>query len=93
MGLAVCFTTSSERKRELKMSIKRTTKINNVFFFSFSGNRELDSLGGGNILREVDNRQLDEIGGGNILREIDSLGGGNILRSLKFPSYPIRQVT
>jgi len=48
--------------------------------------RELDSLGGGNILRELngakhDQRQLDQLGGGNILRDLSDLGGGNILRS------------
>merc|ERR1712223_711383 len=53
--------------------------------------RELDSIGGGNILRSLDSigggnilrhapKSLDSIGGGHILRQLDSIGGGNILR-------------
>merc|ERR1711976_491114 len=45
--------------------------------------RTLDSLGGGNILRETGyDRSLDSLGGGHILRQLDSLGGGNILREV-----------
>jgi len=55
--------------------------------------RDLISLGGGNILRSLDvlptyeqlveARQLSQLGGGNILRDLSALGGGNILRSLQ----------
>merc|ERR1712038_554613 len=55
--------------------------------------RDLSSLGGGNILRSLDvlptyeqlveARQLSQLGGGNILRDLSALGGGNILRSLQ----------
>merc|ERR1712107_553090 len=51
--------------------------------------RQLDSLGGGNILRHLDTlgegnilRSLDDISRGNILRRLDTIGGGNILRHL-----------
>merc|ERR1711983_147468 len=41
--------------------------------------RSLDSIGGGNILRQAP-KSLDSIGGGHIIRQLDSIGGGNILR-------------
>merc|ERR1712008_39616 len=49
--------------------------------------RELDSIGGGNLLRS-----LDSIGGGNLLRQapksLDSIGGGNILRGASDHNVP-----
>jgi len=58
--------------------------------------RDLSSLGGGNILRSilptyeqlVEARQLSQLGGGNILRDLSALGGGNILRSLQDAPAP-----
>ena len=66
--------------------------ISNIWSLGAS-RRELDSIGGGNILRHLDSigggnilrhapKSLDSIGGGNILRQLDSIGGGNILRQL-----------
>jgi len=61
--------------------------------------RDLSSLGGGNILRSIspyeqyirnEARQLSQLGGGNILRDLSSLGGGNILRSLEPYHMPPR---
>ena len=68
------------------------------FKFVLGGQRALDSLGGGNILRDLDSlgggnilrhasKSLDSLGGGNIIRQLDTLGGGNILRGI--PQYPV----
>nr|XP_033342851.1 uncharacterized protein LOC117229974 isoform X1 [Megalopta genalis] len=54
--------------------------------------RNLDQIGGGNLLRSVDDRfsrNLDQIGGGNLVRSmddrfsrnLDQIGGGNLVRS------------
>ncbi|KAI5644341.1 hypothetical protein NE865_03710 [Phthorimaea operculella] len=49
--------------------------------------RFVDSLGGGNLVRNLDSigggnlvRNLDSIGGGNLVRNLDSLGGGNLVK-------------
>ncbi|XP_050666211.1 uncharacterized protein LOC126966270 isoform X2 [Leptidea sinapis] len=51
--------------------------------------RFIDSLGGGNFVRNLDSigggnlvRNLDSIGGGNLVRNLDSIGGGNLVRNL-----------
>ena len=80
---------SESRARTTKLST--TCKISFIFFLLGASRRELDSIGGGNILRSLDSigggnilrhapKSLDSIGGGHILRQLDSIGGGNILR-------------
>ncbi|XP_078046753.1 uncharacterized protein LOC144475072 isoform X1 [Augochlora pura] len=55
--------------------------------------RNLDQIGGGNLLRSIDDRfarNLDQIGGGNLVRSaddrysrnLDQIGGGNLVRSV-----------